>query len=85
MRQSNIRNTKVMVKNNQHVVTHKQGWAVKSVGALRATRVVPTQAEAIDVAKRIAQNNNSEMFIHGRDGKIRERNTYGRDPYPPKG
>jgi len=47
--------------------------------------VVPTQAEAIDVAKRIAHNNNSELFVHGRDGRIRERNTYGRDPYPPKG
>ena len=26
-----------------------------------------------------------EVFIHGRDGKIRERNTYGHDPFPPQG
>lgn len=70
---------------NQHVVTHKDGWAVKSEGAHRATKVVPTQGEAIEIAKGIAQNNNSELFIHGRDGLIRERNTYGRDPYPPEG
>lgn len=74
-----------MNKNNQHVVTHKDGWAVKSEGAGRATKVVPTQREAIEIARDIAQNNNSELFIHGRNGQIRERNSYGRDPYPPKG
>jgi hypothetical protein len=25
------------------------------------------------------------MFVHGRDGKIRERNTFGHDPHPPTG
>jgi hypothetical protein len=24
-------------------------------------------------------------LIHGEDGRIRERNSYGNDPYPPKG
>ena len=33
----------------------------------------------------IAQNQNSELFIHRPNGKIREANTYGKDPYPPKG
>ncbi len=70
---------------NQHVVTHREGWAVKSEGAERATKVVPTQGEAIGIAREIALNNNAEVVIHGRDGQIRERNTYGRDPYPPKG
>lgn len=48
-----------------------------------------TQAEAVEIARRIAQSNRSELFVHraqpeGR-GQIRERNTYGDDPYPPKG
>ncbi|MCI5039252.1 MAG: DUF2188 domain-containing protein [Donghicola eburneus] len=25
------------------------------------------------------------MLIHGENGRIRERNTYGNDPFPPKG
>jgi uncharacterized protein YdaT len=72
-------------KKNQHVVPHENGWAVKSAGGQRASSVHSTQSSAIQAAKSIAQNNQSEMFIHGRNGQIRERNTYGRDPYPPKG
>jgi len=74
-----------MRKKNQHVVPHQGEWAVRSEGADRATKVVPTQGEAIDIARSIAQNNNSELFIHGRGGQIRERNSYGRDPFPPEG
>ncbi|MBN2213981.1 MAG: DUF2188 domain-containing protein [Bacteroidales bacterium] len=70
---------------NQHVVKHPDGWAVKGAGNERATIVVSTQCDAISFAKKIAKNQNSEMFIHGRNGRIRERNSYGYDPYPPKG
>ena len=27
----------------------------------------------------------SQVFIHGRDGKVRDERTYGSDPCPPKG
>jgi hypothetical protein len=33
----------------------------------------------------IAQNQQSELLIHGENGRIREKNSYGNDPYPPKG
>jgi hypothetical protein len=72
-------------KKDQHVVPHPEGWAVKTAGASRAGSVHRTQAEAIDVARERAKGNGSEMFIHGKSGQIRERNTYGKDPYPPKG
>ncbi|MDE0092409.1 MAG: DUF2188 domain-containing protein, partial [Oligoflexia bacterium] len=26
-----------------------------------------------------------ELSIHGRNGRIREKNSYGSDPFPPKG
>ena len=42
-----------------------------------------TQREAIDAAHEIAQNQDSELFIHGRDGRIWERNSYGDDPFLP--
>jgi hypothetical protein len=74
-----------MSKKNQHVVPHGDDWAVKGAGNSKATRVVGTQAEAIELAREIAKNQGSEMLIHGKDGQIRERNTYGDDPFPPKG
>lgn len=70
---------------NQHVVTHPDGWAIKGEGNEKATKVFDTQKEAIEVAIEIAKNQQSELLIHSRDGKIRDRNSYGNDPFPPKG
>jgi hypothetical protein len=70
---------------NQHVVKHPDGWAVKGAGNEKATKVTATQAEAIKVAKQIAVNQGSELLIHGKNGQIREKNTYGEDSHPPKG
>lgn len=74
-----------MAKKNQHVVPSDSGWAIKSAGNKRATKVFSTQKDAIKAARGIARRQGSELLIHGRDGKIREKNTYGKDPYPPKG
>ena len=74
-----------MTKKNQHVVPHASGWAVRGAGNERATSVHDTQREAISAAREVAIRQGSEMLIHGENGRIRERNTYGRDPYPPKG
>lgn len=74
-----------MSKKNQHVVPHSGGWAVKGAGNQKASSVHPTQREAIGAARDIARNQGSEMLIHGENGRIRERNTYGNDPFPPKG
>lgn len=71
---------------NQHVVPNSNGgWSVKGAGNSRATKHTTTQAEAIKIATGIAKNNSSEVFIHGKNGQIRERNSYGNDPFPPKG
>ena len=70
---------------NQHVVKHHDGWAVKGEGNERATKVTITQQEAINSAREIAKNQESELFIHGRDGKIRERDSHGYDPRNIKG
>ena len=70
---------------NQHVVPHDGDWAVRGEGNQRVTSVHDTQSEAIDAAREIAINQGSEMLIHGRDGRIRERNSYGDDPFPPRG
>ena len=70
---------------NQHVVPTENGWGVRGEGNSRLTAEVPTQAEAIKVSREICQNQGSEQFIHGRDGQIRERDSHGHDPNPPKG
>lgn len=74
-----------MTKKNQHVVPHSGGWAVRGAGNQKATSVHETQRSAIKAARQTAINQGSEMLIHGRNGQIRERNTYGKDPFPPKG
>ena len=74
-----------MVKKNQHVVKRDDGWAVKGAGNSRDTSRHETQSDAFNAARDIAKNQGSEVFIHGTNGRIRERNTYGKDPYPPKG
>jgi hypothetical protein len=68
----------------QHVVPNQGDWAVKKGGSDRATTIVSTQKEAIEIAKEIAKNQGAELFIHGKGGQIRERNSYGNDPFPPK-
>jgi hypothetical protein len=70
---------------NQHVVPHPEGWAVKPEGGERASSVHRTQAEAIERGREISQRQQSELLIHGENGRIRERDSHGHDPYPPKG
>jgi hypothetical protein len=73
------------MKKNVHVVPRDGDWAVRREGAQRDSSHHDTQAGAIDAARQIAQRENTELFIHGRNGQIRERDSFGRDPFPPKG
>jgi len=70
---------------NQHVVPHKGGWAVRGAGNERVTSVHNTQGQAITSARSKAINQHSELVIHRQNGQIRDRNSYGNDPFPPKG
>ena len=70
---------------NQHVVPHSDGWAVKPEGGEKPSSVHPTQQEAIDRGREIARNQKSELFIHRPDGRIRDRDSHGNDPFPPRG
>lgn len=72
-----------MAGKNQHVVPRGDNWAVHGAGNEKATVIFATQEQAIKTARDIAINQKSELIIHGRDGKIRQRNSYGNDPCPP--
>lgn len=71
---------------NQHVTPRQDGlWQVKGSGNTKATKVTKTQKEAIEIARDIAINQKSEVVIHGQNGRIRDKNSYGNDPFPPRG
>ena len=71
---------------SQHVVPHpKGGWQVKGAGNTRATVRTETQAQAAEAARAIARHQKAERVIHGTDGRIRAKNSYGNDPFPPRG
>lgn len=71
---------------NQHVTPHPDGgWQVKGASNSRATARTSTQSDAIEIARDIARNKGSEMVIHRSNGQIRDKNSYGNDPFPPKG
>ena len=67
---------------NQHVVKSAYGWAVKSAGNSKATKLHPTQQKTIEHAEQIARNQKSDTKTHERDGKIRAGNSHGNDPHP---
>ncbi|HHX8374749.1 MULTISPECIES: DUF2188 domain-containing protein [Vibrio harveyi group] len=70
---------------NQWVVKKDGQWGVKGEGNEKMTSYHKTQKEAIEAGKAIAQNQKSELIIQGKDNKIREKNSYGNDDFPPKG
>lgn len=75
-----------MSKKGTHVVTNPNGgWSVRKSGASRASKIFGTQNEAVQYARSSAKKALGELYIHGEDGRIRERNSYGQDPFPPKG
>lgn len=74
-----------MTKKSQHVVKSSDGgWAIKKGGSSKATKIYETQKEAIVHGREIAKSQRAEFYIHGKDGKILEKNSYGNDPLPPK-
>ncbi len=60
-------------------------WGVKREGAERYSRRYHTQKAAVATATRMAKRSHGELSIHGRDGEIREKSSFGHDPFPPRG
>lgn len=69
---------------NIHVVPAGDGWAVEVAGG-GSRKMFATQEEAIAAGTERAQGDKVELLIHGRDGQIRERNSFGHDPRDVKG
>jgi uncharacterized protein YdaT len=70
---------------NQHVVKRSEGWAVRGERNSRDTSNHKTQSEAIAAAKEIARHQHGELIVHDRHGRIRQKDSFGNDPFPPRG
>lgn len=73
--------------NSHHVVPNKEkgGWDIKKGGSYRASGHYDKKQDAVDEAREISRNQRTELFIHGKDGKIQRKDSHGNDPFPPKG
>lgn len=69
---------------NIHVIKNNDAWQVKREGSQRASKNFDTQKEAIQYAIPGTKKDHVEVVIHGRDGKIRDKDSYGNDPIPPR-
>ncbi|MDQ6853621.1 MAG: DUF2188 domain-containing protein [Actinomycetota bacterium] len=58
---------------------------VERLGAARVSSRHRTQAKADERARKVARHEHVELIVHGRDGRIRQRDSYGNDPTSSKG
>ncbi len=63
----------------------KVRWAVKEEKTGEPLSLAVTQAEAEKEGRRLAKENKVELFVLGRNGEIRKKNSYGNDPENIKG
>jgi hypothetical protein len=63
-----------------HVVPSGGGWIVEIDGEAASHRY-RQRREAAQVGRRLARANRSEYVLHGPDGKVRQRDSYGHDPF----
>lgn len=73
-----------MARKQIHVVPRGKDWAVTRPGADRASSIHKTQQAADNKARPAARKEGAELVTHGRDGKIRDSDSFGKDPNPPK-
>ena len=73
-----------MAKKNVHVVPAGNGWAVKQEGRQTPLSSHRTQGAAEDAGRRVARANEGELVVHRPDGRIRDKDSFGTDPVPPR-
>lgn len=69
-------------RSNVHVSKDGARWKVTRAGSRISSH--RTQANAIQAGKNTARQGAVDLVIHGRDGRIRAKDSYGRDPHPPR-
>lgn len=68
-----------------HVVPNPNGgWDSKDTGNSRVSRHFDTKRETTDWARDHSRRDGNELVIHNQDGKIRQKDSHGNDPCPPR-
>jgi hypothetical protein len=66
-----------------HVSRHgDSSWKVTQAGERISTH--RTQANASERGRAEARRDGVDLVVHGRDGRIRSKDSYGNDPNPPR-
>ena len=65
-----------------HVSKDGNGWKTSQGGEKQSHH--RTQRAAIDRGTRTAKQDGVDLVTHGRDGKIRSKDSYGADRLPPR-
>jgi hypothetical protein len=74
-------NHKPAIRVNQHP---DGGWQTKKEGTERASGKFETKKDAVVAAVQQAKREGTEVIVQGKDGKIQSKDSYGKDPNPPK-
>jgi len=74
-----------MSKKSYHVIPSPNGgWSVRKSGAERATKHFDKKEDAIKCGRDLSKSQGTDLFVHGKDGTVRARDSYGQDTYPPR-
>ena len=66
-----------MAKDTRHVVPSTSGgWSVRKQGAARASKNFTRQDEAVAYGKELARKDSSDLFVHGKNGMIRDHTSF---------
>lgn len=67
------------------VVRRGHGFVVRVSGSRLSAGIGATQRAAMAYARSLARASGRELIVQNRHGRIRIKDSHGRDSYPPKG
>ena len=73
-----------MARKDQHVVSGPMVGRCAAPATRRTPRITAPRPKQEVAAREIARNQRSDVVTHGRDGRIRSKDSYGNDPNPPR-
>lgn len=73
-----------MTKKNFHSVPNQSGWAVKKEGVQTPVSKHRTQVASEARTRQFAKVNKTEAVYHKANGRIKDKDSFGADPFPPR-
>lgn len=72
-------------KKMYHLAPNEGKWVVKKALEVKASKIFDNKVAAKIYAVKLARNDKTELVIHGKDGRVQDRRSYGDCPSPTKG